>query len=57
MWIQDPGWEKIGSGMEKVGSGINILDPQDPQHSQLANSSSLIIPAAKGFASYGSTPL
>jgi hypothetical protein len=31
----DPGWKK-------VGSGINILDPQDPQHSQLANSSSLI---------------
>ncbi len=22
MWIRDPGWEKIGSGMENFGSGI-----------------------------------
>jgi hypothetical protein len=32
MWIQDPGWKKFGSGMEKSrirdsGSGIKIPDP------------------------------
>jgi hypothetical protein len=28
MRIRNPGWKKLGSGMEKFGSGINIPDPQ-----------------------------
>ena len=30
VWIRDPGWKKVGSGIrdKHPGSGINIPDPQ-----------------------------